>query len=152
MEKTMYKRILISTDGSKFAAKGLAHGLELAKALKLPVTVVTATEMWSTLAMAEQAQMRIANPIGKFEEVAAEAAQKILASAEKAAKKMRVACECVHVADRHPADAILATAKAKRCDLIVMASHGRRGIQRALLGSVASEVLGNSKASVLIVR
>ncbi|MEQ8195316.1 MAG: universal stress protein [Rhodospirillales bacterium] len=148
----MYKRILIATDGSKIATKGLNHGLTLAKALKVPATIVTATETWSAIAMAHDVERHVNDPIGQYEKSAAAAAKKILAAAGKAAKKLGVSHECLHAADQHPAESILKTAKSKRCSLIVMASHGRRGIRRALLGSVAAEVLSNSTIPVLIVK
>ncbi|MEQ8195505.1 MAG: universal stress protein [Rhodospirillales bacterium] len=148
----MYKHILIATDGSKLADKGLSHGLGLAKALKAKVTIVTATEPWSSLTMAHEAERMKPNPIQHYEETVGAAAKKILAAAETAAKKSGVDYKCVHIADTHPAEAIADTAASKRCDLIVMTSHGRRGVKRVLLGSVASEVLGNSTVPVLIVR
>ena len=113
---------------------------------------MTTTEMWSTLEMVSEAEKRTSNPITQYEAAAAAAAEKILAAAEETAKQSGVSCECVHVKDRDPADGILETAKSKGCDLIVMSSHGRRGVKRVLLGSVASEVLANSKLPVLIVR
>jgi len=79
------------------------------------------------------------------------AAKKAFAPIEAEAKKAGVACETVH-AMNFPADAIIDTAKAKGCDLIVMASHGRRGIARALLGSQAVNVLTHSTLPVLICR
>ena len=68
------------------------------------------------------------------------------------AKAAGVSCETVHVKDQHPAEGIIAAAKDKACDLIVMASHGRRGLGRLLLGSQANEVLTHSKVPALIVR
>jgi nucleotide-binding universal stress UspA family protein len=66
------------------------------------------------------------------------------------ARENLVASETLHVKDQHPADGIVETAKAKGCDLIVMASHGRRGLQKALLGSQANKVLVLSPIPVLI--
>ena len=63
---------------------------------------------------------------------------------------MGVSCDIVHVADHHPADGIIETSRTKDCDLIVMASHGRRGVKKLLLGSVANEVLAHSSVPVLI--
>jgi nucleotide-binding universal stress UspA family protein len=63
-----------------------------------------------------------------------------------------VSCETLHVRDSHPADGIIMAASQKGCDLIVMASHGRRGVDRLLLGSQANEVLTRSKVPALIVR
>ena len=148
----MYKKILIATDGSELATRGVSHGLELAKSLSLPVTIVTTTEMWSMFEMISEAERRNINPIEQYENNATKVAEKMLAAAEESAKNLGVSCECVHVADRDPADGILETAASKGCDLIVMASHGRRGVRQVFLGSVASEVLAKSKLPVLIVR
>jgi len=144
----MYKHILIATDGSDLAAKAVATGLALAKQLGAKVTAVTATEPWTAMMMGEPA---IAFPIAEYEEAAAQSAARILGGVSEAAKKAGVACETVH-AMNFPADAIIDTAKAKGCDLIVMASHGRRGVDRLLLGSQANEVLTHSKVPALIVR
>ncbi|MBT3766755.1 MAG: universal stress protein [Rhodospirillales bacterium] len=148
----MYKNILIATDGSELATRGLSHGLELAKTLNIPVTVVTTTETWSVSDIARETEHRNPNPIAQYEDIVAEASKLILASAKEAAEQLGVSCECVHVADRHPAEGILETATSKGCNLIVMASHGRRGVKKALLGSVANEVLSNSAVPVLIIR
>ena len=148
----MYNNILIATDGSEIATRGLSHGLELAKALNLPVTVVTTTEPWSAFDIAQEMKLQIPNPVEQFEKFAAEASNKILASAKEAAIQLGVSCDCVHIQDQHPADGILEAATSNGCDLIVMASHGRRGVQKILLGSVATQVLANSKVPVLIIR
>jgi nucleotide-binding universal stress UspA family protein len=148
----MYHRILIATDGSELANKGVAHGIGLAKDLKIPVCVVTVTEAWSAFELARVSRMGNSNPITRYEEMAAAAANNILGKAEQLAKTQGVECELVHIQDQHPADGIIATAKEKGCDLIVMASHGRRGINRLLLGSQANEVLTHSKVPALIVR
>ena len=148
----MYQRILIATDGSDLADKAVAHGIALAKELKAPICVVTVTEAWSAFQLAEMSQRGEANPIARYEEMAAAAAGNILGKAEQLAKAQGVACETLHVQDQHPAEGIIAAAKDKGCDLIVMASHGRRGLNRLLLGSQAQEVLTHSKVPALIVR
>ena len=148
----MYQRILIATDGSDLADKAVAHGIALAKELKVPICVVTVTEAWSAFQLAEMSQRGEANPIARYEEMAAAAAGNILGKAEQVAKAQGVACETLHVRDQHPAEGIIAAAKDKGCDLIVMASHGRRGLNRLLLGSQAYEVLTHSKVPALIVR
>jgi len=144
----MYKHILIATDGSDLAGKAVATGLALAKQLGAKVTAVTATEPWTAMMVGEPA---MAFPIAEYEEVTAQSAARILGSVSDSAKKAGVPCETVHVMN-FPADAIIDTAKAKGCDLIVMASHGRRGIARALLGSQAVNVLTHSTLPVLICR
>ena len=148
----MYKRILIATEGSEFGGRALTHGLALAKALNAPVVVVTVTEAWSALELARMARFGNRNPVEQYEEMVTAAGNHILTHAADAAKSQGVTCEAVHVRDSHPAEGIIATALQKGCDLIVMASHGRRGVNRLLLGSQANEVLTHSKVPALIVR
>jgi nucleotide-binding universal stress UspA family protein len=148
----MYKNILIATDGSELASRALAHGLALAKELKARVTVVTVTELWSAVEMAHDAGKVNPDPIHHYEDMASTAAKVILDAAAQKAKVAGVACELVHVPDRHPAEGIISIAEKKGCDLIVMGSHGRRTIGRLLLGSQANEVLAHTKVPALIVQ
>ncbi len=148
----MHKHILIATDGSELASKAAAYGIALAKEHKALVTVVTVTEPWSAFNLALEAGLSNPNPVGQYEAEAAAAAKRVLDKVAQIAMSQGVACNLVHVPDRHPAEGIVATAKEKGCDLIVMATHGRRGIDRILLGSQAGEVLTYSTVPVLIVR
>lgn len=148
----MYKHILIATDGSEIAQKAEAAGLTLAKAVGARATAVTVTEPWETLSMAAQAERRMSNPITKYEESIVALANRVLSGVDEAAKKLGIACTTVHVKDRHPADGIIEAAKERGCDLIVMASHGRRGLSRMLLGSQATKVVARSTVPVLIYR
>jgi nucleotide-binding universal stress UspA family protein len=148
----MYGRILIATDGSELAGKAIIHGISLAKRLNAPVCIVTVTEAWSSSDLARAARRGNQNPIAQYEEMATAAASHILEGAAQVAKAAGVSCETVHIRDQHPAEGIIAAASDKACDLIVMASHGRRGLGRILLGSQANEVLTHSKVPALIVR
>jgi nucleotide-binding universal stress UspA family protein len=148
----MYKRILIATDGSELASKAVQHGIGLAKLDKAPVSMVTVTDMWTPFEMAHDYDRGTTNPITAYETLATEAAKKILDQAGEAAKSQGVDCTLVHVADKRPAEGIVATAADVGADLIVMASHGRRGFDRLLLGSQANKVVTHSKVPVLIVR
>ena len=148
----MYKHILIATDGSELAGRALAHGLVLAKELKAAVTLVTVTQPWAAMDIAHDVRLGHPDPIHQFENIAATSAKVILDAAAQKAKSAGIACELVHVPDQHPAEGIIETAENKGCDLIVMASHGRRAVGRLLLGSQASEVLAHSKVPALIVR
>ncbi len=149
----MYKHILIAIDGSELADRALTHGLALAKELKAPVTVVTITQLWSVperaLFSAGKANL---DPMRQFEDMAAASAKVILNAAALKANVAGVICELVHIPDQHPAEGIIAVADQKSCDLIVMASHGRRAVKRLLLGSQVNEVLAHSKVPVLVVR
>ncbi len=148
----MYKRILIATDGSELANKAVSHGIALAKIDQAPVSVVTVTEMWPAFEMAHDYDRGKKDPIGNYEAKASAAARQILDNAANAAKSQGVDCTLIHVPDRHPAEGIVATAQEIGADLIVMASHGRRGIGRMLLGSQTIDVTTHSKVPVLIVR
>ena len=145
----MYKHILIATDGSELAGKAVAQGLDLAKALGAKATAVTVTEPWTAAAYGT-----IPTPslIESYESASAESAARILAAVGEVANAKQVACDAVHVADRYTVEGILDTVKDKGCDLIVMASHGRRGIARMLLGSETIKVLTLGPVPVLVIR
>lgn len=145
----MYKHLLIATDGSELARKAVEQGLMLAKALGAKATAVSVTESWVTLVSGD---MAIAFPVEEYEQGCAANAAKILGEVSEIAKRVGVACETLHVKDKLPAEGIIDTAKARGCDLIVMASHGRRGVARLLLGSQANKVVTHSTVPVLICR
>ena len=148
----MYRKILIAADGSELANKAVGHGVKLAKEVGASVIFVTVTERWSAIQMVEEAETGSSDPIGRYEGLATKSAQNILAAAKTTAESNGVACETLHVPDGLPAEAIVATANEKGCDLIVMASHGRRGLSRLVLGSQTAEVLAYSKVPVLVLR
>jgi nucleotide-binding universal stress UspA family protein len=145
----MFKHILIATDGSDPSVKALAQGLSLAKSLAAQVTVVTVTEPWVTQVTGEAA---FGFPSAEYDKAVTASAGQILSKAGEAAKQVGLSCATIHVKDRHPAEGILEAAKAKTCDLIVMGSHGRRGLTRLLLGSQAQNVVTHSAIPVLICR
>ena len=148
----MYKHILLPTDGSELAMKGLEQGLALAKALKASATIATVTPEWSAYEMAIEAQAGRSNPIERFEKETATTAQRILNAAKRKAEAAGVDVDTVHMAERHAAEGIIEAATERGCDLIVMSSHGRRGVRRIVLGSQAAEVVTNTTIPVLIIR
>ena len=145
----MYAHILIGTDGSDFAGKAVDQGLALAKALGSKVTVAKVTEPWTAAVSGEWA---LAFPVEEYENVAAANAAMILSRVAEKAKNVGVACETVHIKDKFVADGLVEEAKARGCDLIAMASHGRRGFIKFVLGSEAMRVLSHSTIPVLICR
>lgn len=147
----MYKHILISTDGSEVAQRGVDHGLSLAKALGARVTVVTVTEHLSASAVMS-GWTPSPNEMANYDATQTAFASAVLAAVKAAADKLGVEAETVHVRNAFPADAILATAKERHCSLITMSSHGRRGLERILVGSQTAEVLARSPLPVLVVR
>jgi len=148
----MYSKILIATDGSDLADKGLDHGLALAKATGASVVIVTVTEIWSGLAIAQNDGQNAAKAIEVFEQAATDQAKAVLDAAAARARSAGIEPEVRHVRDRRPGTGILDTARDTAPDLIVMASHGRRGLNRVLLGSQTVEVLTHGTIPVLVVR
>jgi nucleotide-binding universal stress UspA family protein len=149
----MYSHILIATDGSELATKGLDQGLSLAKALGSMVTIVTVTETWHVFEIAKQVEKHPdRNPLEDFSNAAVTLAANTLQAAAATAADAGISAETVHVTNDHPAPGIIKTAEEKGCGLIVMASHGRRGLGRLVLGSQAAEVVATSKIPVLIIR
>ena len=146
----MYANILLSTDGSDGARKGVKHGIALAKALNANVTVITVTE---SLPIDYGGWTPSQKEVDRFDAACKERAGKVLDEARAMAEQIGVSAELLHVPRKaHPATAIIEAAKSRGCDLIVMASHGRRGLRKLLLGSQTSEVLVEGSVPVLVVR
>jgi len=145
----MYAHILIATDGSDLANRAVEQGLTLAKALGSKVTAITVTEPWTAAVSGEWA---VAFPVAEYEKAAAANAEKILEQVTEAAKRIGIACETRHIKDQFAAEGIVDEAKERGCDLIVMASHGRRGLAKVVLGSQATRVLTHSTVPLLICR
>jgi nucleotide-binding universal stress UspA family protein len=149
----MYTHILIPTDGSDLAQHGVDHGLALAKALGSKVTILTATQPMAipSVGMVES-WVGSSSDFAKYDDSRRKLADSILSAAKASAEKMDIDVTIVYTPDALPAIAIVGAAEERGCDLIVMASHGRRGIKRALLGSQTSEVLALTKIPVLVVK
>ena len=147
----MYTHILISTDGSEFAQKGVDQGLSLAKALGSKVTIITATEPFP-VPVGAAAWVVTPKEIASYEAGRKKEAEELLTSVKATAEMMGIEAHTVHVPDAGAATAILETAQRAGCNLVVMASHGRRGVKRILLGSQAAEVVTSSPVPVLVVR
>ena len=145
----MFKHILIATDGSELAGKAVTQGMSLARELGAHVTVVYVTEPWVAVAPGEVA---MAFPIKEYEESVTSNAAQILAAVAKDAEARAIPCTVHHVKDQLPAEGICEAAEKHGCDLIVMASHGRRGLMRILLGSQTTRVLTSSTVPVLVCR
>jgi len=145
----MFTHILIATDGSELAAKAVMQGLDIASRIGARVTAINVTEPWVAVAPSEVA---MAFPLKEYEESVAANAARILTAVAAEAKAKGVTCATLHVKDQYPAEGILETAEKLACDCIVMASHGRRGLMRLLLGSQAIKVLTGSTVPVLVCR
>lgn len=147
----MYSRILIATDGSELAAKGLSHAIALASQLKSSLVILTVTPPWTPVGV-EGTVGWTYDPVDEYETASAEAARQILSAASEQATAAGVDVTTVHLPGKYPADGIVETANAQNCDLIVMASHGRRGLGRLVLGSQTSSVVTHATTPVLVVR
>ena len=145
----MFKRILIATDGSELAERAAVQAFQLAKSLKAKVTAVMVTEPWLTMLAAATAETF---PYEEYEKLATQDATRGLAAISELAKKAELTCETRHVKDKYPAEGIIAACKDLDCDLIVMGSHGRRGLEKLFLGSEAAKVLTLATVPVLTCR
>ncbi|MGB3336823.1 MAG: universal stress protein [Devosia sp.] len=149
----MYSRIVVGIDGSELASKALRHAIGLAKENKARLFVVTSTEPSVLLAPgAEMMAVNTADFIAELEEVKSSSAQATLTEAEALAAAEGLTIEKIHVSSSTAADAIVTTAERQGASLIVMGSHGRRGLGRLLLGSQAAEVLARATIPVLVVK
>ena len=142
----MYRHILIPTDGSELAERAVTHGLSLAKFVGAKVTGIIVEERPAAWLLAAGVAF------AEFTEQLREYYASALDSMANAAKQAGVPCDTIHVLDVQPYEAIIATATDQRCDLIVMASHGRSGLSAVVLGSVTNKVLTYTKVPVLVVQ
>ncbi|MFO1323206.1 MAG: universal stress protein [Burkholderiales bacterium] len=147
----MYSNLLVPTDGSKLSDKAVAQALELAHALKASVTLFHASPEYPMPVYAEGVSVEMVSR-REYTKRAKEDAAKVLEKASMKARSAGVPCTTVHAIAAAPWEAILAAAKKGKCDAIVMASHGRKGIVGLLLGSETTKVLTHSKLPVLVVR
>ena len=145
----MYKNILVPVDGSKLSAKAVKTAVQLAKLTDAKVTLFYAAPDFGGIYYSESPLLAAHYTAASFRAAVTKHAQKILA---EAAKQANMEVETRHALSEFPYDAIVKAAAKQRCDLIVMASHGRRGISGFLLGSETQKVLTHSKVPVLVVR
>ena len=151
----MYKNILLPTDGSELSEDAIKSGISLAKFLNARVTGLyvipkpTAGDIWDVWAPENTEEGRMFRT--KFQASFECIATRYISVIENAAKEAGVPCECIYVTGEYPSDEIIKAAEGKGCDLIFMASHGKRGIG-SILGSVTTKVLASSKISVLVHR
>jgi nucleotide-binding universal stress UspA family protein len=144
----MYKRILVSTDGSDISRKAAETAAALAKATGGELLTISVKEPFPYSAISEMQPVPPQEFFDAQERIARERVQGVL----EVAKAAGVACQAHTVEALHPWEAILDHAKNQNADLIVMASHGRRGLSALLLGSETQKVLTHSAIPVLVVR
>jgi nucleotide-binding universal stress UspA family protein len=144
----MYKRILVPTDGSEITAKAVQTAIGLSRLTGAEVLVIGVKEPFPYSAISEMQPV----PPQEFYDAQERIAAGHVKAAVDAANAAGIACRGHTVEALHPWEAILDHATVQKCDLIVMASHGRRGVSALLLGSETQKVLTHSKLPVLVVR
>lgn len=144
----MYQRILVPTDGSDITGKAVQTAIELAALSKATLLTIGVKEPFPYSAISEMQPV----PPQEFFDAQERIASTHVKAVMDAAQAAGVSCEGYTVEALHPWEAIIDHAKAKGCDLIVMASHGRRGVAALLLGSETQKVLTHSTLPVLVVR
>lgn len=145
----MFKRILVPTDGSDLSKKAVRAAIALAAGTGARIVAFHAVPKFRTFTL--DAQM-IEETAAEYRAASTERARKLLAAVAAEARKAEVACDTVQASSDQPYAAIIREAKRKRCDLILMASHGRKGLQGLLLGSETQKVLTHSTVPVLVYR
>jgi nucleotide-binding universal stress UspA family protein len=144
----MYRSILIPTDGTAITAKAVGAGIALAQALGARLSTITVKEPFPYSAISEMQPIPPQEFYDAQERIAVKRVQEVVGAAVAAG----LACEAFTVEAQHPWEAIVDHAKAQGCDLIVMASHGRRGVGALLLGSETTRVLVHCDLPVLVVK
>ena len=145
----MFQHLLIPTDGSDLSQKAVLYGVEFAKQVGARVTALTLTEPYHVASMDA---VLVSVGEDEYEEESRRVSDQALAHAKAAADAAGVPCETIREVHDQPYRAIIDTAHARNCDLIVMASHGRRGMSALLLGSETVKVLTHSTIPVLVYR
>jgi nucleotide-binding universal stress UspA family protein len=147
----MYKRILVATDGSPLSKKAVKKAIALAASLEAGLVVLNVVPRYP-MAYFEGGASVSSEDVGRIEKNWADKGQAIADAAQKSAEAAGVKAKAVIARSDLVATAILAATKKNKCDLIVMASHGRKGLSRILLGSETQQVLTHSTVPVLVLR
>jgi len=144
----MFKRILVPTDGSDITAKAIDTSIALAKSVGAKLYTISVKEPFPYSAISEMQP----TPPQEFFDAQERIAAKRVQSVSELCAAADVPCQAHTVEALHPWEAIIDHANRMECDLLVMASHGRRGVSALLLGSETQKVLTHSKVPVLVVR
>ena len=145
----MFKHILVPTDGSDLSEKAVKHGVALAKTLGATITALTVSRPFHVMTLEPG---MLADTPQAYARHVADRTKKHLDHVSQAAQDAGVACEAIALEHEHPYQGIIDTVQDKGCDLIVMASHGRRGMSALALGSETVKVLTHGKVPVLVCR
>lgn len=147
----MYEKILVATDGSSLSKKAVSSAISLAALTGAALVVVKVVPRYPQSYFEGGLALQAAE-VGRIEQQWAEEGQSVVDEVKKQAELQGVKTRALTVKSDIVSDAIIATAKKNKCDLIVMASHGRKGVKRLLLGSETHQVLTHSHIPVLVLR
>lgn len=147
----MFRNILVPTDGSVLSRRAIKRAVQLAKEQKARVTGFYVGPTWNPRASEDVSIYRVVSP-QQHADAVKKIANRILNAVRKEATRAGVPCTCTYGTGDFPYLKIVEAANRNRCDLILMATHGRRGISRLLLGSETSKVLAHSTVPVLVCR
>lgn len=148
----MFKHILLPTDGSKLADRAIVRGIGLAKSLGAKVTLLSVVPEFR-MVVDESFAVPMSSELKKrYEKDAKARAESMLDKILQRITKAGLKGAAVVMASDLPFQQIIEVARTRKCDLVVMASHGRRGLTGLLLGSETVKVLTHSKIPVLVVR
>ena len=145
----MFAHLLIPTDGSELSDKAIERGVELAKALGARITFLAVVEPFRVFDLSAD---QLEETRASYEAHAQAHADATLKRAEKIAEAAKVEFDSVKLLGDQPYEEIIETATNQGCDLVAMASHGRRGLAAVMLGSQTMKVLVSSKIPVLVFR
>jgi nucleotide-binding universal stress UspA family protein len=145
----MFKRILLPTDGSELSEAAIQKGVQFAKSINAELTGFHVILPFHVFTL--QTEM-LEDTKEQYERQSKVQAEQFLGVIKKAAEKAGVSCDTDYVTSSHPYEMIIKAAEKKGCDLIMMASHGRKGVQGLLIGSETQKVLTHTKIPVLVCR
>ena len=145
----MFQHILVATDGSLLSDAAVDKAMSFARDAGAQVTVITATEPFHVMTTDS---IQLTETKDTYDRVVKAEAARYLGEAERKAKAQGVRCHVLQVEHEHPYKAIIEAANKFGCDLIAMASHGRRGVSALVVGSVTTKVLTHSTIPVLVYR
>lgn len=149
----MYKHIMLPVDGSELSRKTEKECIAFAKSIGAKVTAIHVVSHFYLHIRPYASPKSVLTKIEKeHEQEASEIARKMISELEARAKAQGIKCDGLVVVGDHPYEEIISNAEKRKCDLIMMASHGHKGLDAVLLGSETVKVLTHSKIPVLVVR
>lgn len=145
----MFKKILVPTDGSPISEKSAKAAIEFAAATNASIIALSVSQLYPYMLMPEAGAML---DLSSYEDAQDQSAQANVDKLKTLAESAKVGCVAIVKRGIHPYEEIISTAKEMQCDAIWIASHGRRGLDKLLLGSETQRVLAHSILPVVVYR